>query len=100
MMKGEDEADDQVKALAVKRNIYPPKASVSEYGQFDFSDDKSADFDEKFSIYAISFLEEELDMLRHAAECEDRWVRLLASDRLPVVENQLAQLRIIAEMPR
>jgi len=99
MMKEEDEVAKKVKVLAAKRSIYPPHKfdanALNEFGNL--HEDVPAEFDKQFVVRAISVLEKDVDMLRHATECEDRWVRLLASERLPLVEQQLAQLRFIRE---
>ena len=97
MMKEEEDLAKKLKPLAAKRNIYPPfKPDANESNEFsNLSAYKSEEFDNKFVDQAILVLEKDVKMLRRATECEDRWVRLLASERLPLVENQLAQLKFI-----
>jgi predicted outer membrane protein len=93
VMKEEDDLAKKLKPLAAKRSIYPP-FKLDENPPNEFSSLSAPEFDKKFVDQAILVLENDVKMLRRATECEDRWVRMLASERLPLVENQLAQLRI------
>jgi len=99
MIQEEEELVKKVKVLAAKRGIYPPfRLDASELNDFkNLQSDPPTEFDKSFVECAIPVLEKEIIQLRRATECECRWVRMLASEHLPLVENQLAQLRFIKE---
>ena len=99
MMQGEREVEKKYQDLAAKRHVYAPHKPSEEFaGSLDhLPQQKCAEFDRQFVAGAIALLEKDIQMLRRASECEDRWVRLLASDQLPVVEARLVRLKSISE---
>ena len=98
MMKAESDVFGKIKQLAVKRHVRMPAKTIGDAtGLADIPKDQSTDFDKKFLTEVIRVLEQDIEMLRRGSECEDRWVRLLASEHLVRTEYQLAQLKLIKE---
>jgi predicted outer membrane protein len=99
MMQTEREASKKIQMIAAKRHLYAPHKPSSEWSaDLDkLPHAKCPEFDKQFAAGAITWLEKDIQMLRRAAECQDRWVRLVASDQLPIVQNELAQLKLIGD---
>jgi predicted outer membrane protein len=99
MLKVEDSAMEELRRLAAKRGLYASdtKPENLQERSANLPSEQSVEFDKKFVSEAIRLLEHDVDMLRRGSECDDRWVRLMASDQLVRVEHHLAQLRLIRE---
>lgn len=95
MIKAENDFRHREKALAEKHSFRRTGNSPSPGSACNLASAHEEEFNATFVTCTISLLEKDIEILRRTAECEDRWVRLLASERLTVAEDQLAQLRAI-----
>jgi predicted outer membrane protein len=99
MMQTEREASKKIQMIAAKRHLYAPYKPSAEWSADlnKLPQQKCPEFDKQFTAGAITKLEDDVRILRRASECQDRWVRLVASDQLPIVESELAQLKMIRD---
>jgi predicted outer membrane protein len=99
MIQTEREASKKIQMIAAKRHLYAPHKPSNEWSvdSDKLPQHKCPEFDKQFTADAIAWLENDVRMLRRASECQDRWVRLVASDQLPIVESELSQLKVIRD---
>lgn len=95
IIKTENDLRHREKALAEKRSIRRPDNSSWAGQACNLARAHEDEVNGTFVACMISIIEKDIDILRRVAECEDRWVRLLASERLTIAEDQLSQLKAI-----
>jgi len=99
MISDEAVLNKKLKTIGEKHRIFAPIKMDDA-----FLDDRKqmrtlspSEIDRQFVDRTIVILEEDIAMLRRASECEDRWVRMIASEELPRVEGQWAALKAIRD---